>query len=371
MDTRFGNLALRANPAIDEDVVKKWSSTLNAAYSEPHRHYHTAEHISFMLQAALRPESLPYNSIEVELATWFHDAVYDPTREDNEEKSTELFSSFAEEAQLDAETRRIVSAMIMASKDHAIPLDFPTDKEGELRLFLDLDMLILAEDKEAYDTYARQVRAEYQHLSDRAYQIGRVKFLRGVMKRDRVFLLDTFHEQSNFSARQNMSNEEYTLCAYPRPSKDDEQFRGYSSYQFVPKDIPQYLKNYGRVQAYVPGTTYEQSYIDEDGYTWKLQLHEFRHRDDELCCPGTFVSNASEEWVAYKLEPTEEQQEALQRYCSCPIHTKVADHQKPLLGCACCAGCLHTEFPSQGNLIQAIARKSQEEESDKVPASGP
>ena len=50
---------------------------LVAAYSEKHRHYHTARHISQCLKEFSEAKNLAQKPDEVELALWFHDAVYD------------------------------------------------------------------------------------------------------------------------------------------------------------------------------------------------------------------------------------------------------------------------------------------------------
>lgn len=54
------------------------------AYSEPHRKYHTVQHLleCFALFDQVRNE--PGNTVSVELALWFHDAVYDTHAPDNE-----------------------------------------------------------------------------------------------------------------------------------------------------------------------------------------------------------------------------------------------------------------------------------------------
>ena len=52
---------------------------------EPHRYYHNLQHIHDML--------LNDNLIINGLTIWYHDAIYDPKRNDNEERSAELAES--------------------------------------------------------------------------------------------------------------------------------------------------------------------------------------------------------------------------------------------------------------------------------------
>jgi pantetheine-phosphate adenylyltransferase len=76
-------------PEVAELILDRWS--------EPHRHYHGLNHLSEILGLLKQngfwfPES-GYNVIMLYSAI-FHDIVYDPTRNDNEEESIKIFSKW-------------------------------------------------------------------------------------------------------------------------------------------------------------------------------------------------------------------------------------------------------------------------------------
>jgi predicted metal-dependent HD superfamily phosphohydrolase len=60
---------------------------LIGAYSEPHRKYHTRQHLAECLRTLDQVWFLAERPGEVALALWFHDAIYELRAADNEEKS--------------------------------------------------------------------------------------------------------------------------------------------------------------------------------------------------------------------------------------------------------------------------------------------
>ncbi len=78
---RYGVPPADAYPTFD---------VLVAAYSAPDRYYHNLEHLTEMFRVAGRLAPNTDDPAAIQLAIWFHDAVYDPRAKDNEVRSGEL-----------------------------------------------------------------------------------------------------------------------------------------------------------------------------------------------------------------------------------------------------------------------------------------
>ncbi|KAJ6598241.1 hypothetical protein DFH09DRAFT_903405 [Mycena vulgaris] len=164
---------------------------LLARYSEPQRHYHTLEHISYMLNA-LEPGA---SSIQetIELAIWFHDCVYDPAKGGpwNERESIRVWEEFVDSTQSRAMAylKQPVSCLIEATILHQLPDVLPEAlNASDVALFLDLDMGILAESPASYEKYAGEIRQEYSHYPIAAYRAGRAKVLQSFLLHEHIFL---------------------------------------------------------------------------------------------------------------------------------------------------------------------------------------
>lgn len=71
----------------NNDLIADTIAMLIRCYSERHRHYHDLSHIENCLKKFQEVRYLCDFPNEVEMALWFHDAVYDVTRNDNESLS--------------------------------------------------------------------------------------------------------------------------------------------------------------------------------------------------------------------------------------------------------------------------------------------
>ena len=171
---------------------------LIAAYAAPNRAYHNLVHIEDCLDrlAGVDGLSAPEREILTE-AIWWHDAVYDPTRSDNEEHSAQLA-----EQHVAPEIRAEVARLIRLTKTHQVE---PNDRLGAILISIDLS--ILAAEPSRYDAYAAAIRKEFSHVPDDAYRAGRADVLSRFAERAVIFPDAAFARCWDRKARDNLARE--------------------------------------------------------------------------------------------------------------------------------------------------------------------
>lgn len=177
---------------------------LRDRYAEPHRAYHTGAHLDAVLAGVAAARARLTYPDAVELAAWYHDAIYDPARGDNEERSALLLEH--EMAGLaDAALIERAAWLVRCTADHALPPGMEARLRADAAVFLDLDMTVLGADAAAFDAYERGIAAEYMpvHGAER-YAAGRARFLDGMLARARLFHTDEAHAALDTAARGNM-----------------------------------------------------------------------------------------------------------------------------------------------------------------------
>lgn len=178
---------------------------LVAAYSEQHRHYHTLQHLRECLAHLDATASLARHSDEVELALWFHDAVYDPRRDDNELRSADWAADALRSAGCGEAVASRVHALVLATRAHE------AGDDPDVRLLVDIDLAILGTAPARYGEYARQVRAEYAHVPHALFRTRRAALLEALLARERIYATDAFHAALEQRARANLATELDTL----------------------------------------------------------------------------------------------------------------------------------------------------------------
>jgi predicted metal-dependent HD superfamily phosphohydrolase len=186
------------------------TDALRHRYVEPHRHYHTQQHIDVLL-AELRVTPVPvHNRDVIEAAIWFHDAIYDTQRRDNEARSAELAVTQLRDAGWSSESIASVARLILATADHASAMDVLA-AEPDAALFLDLDLSILGARPSVYDAYAKGVRQEFSWVNDDDYRAGRLGVLERFLGQSRLFRTDHYLGLFDIIACDNMQREQIAL----------------------------------------------------------------------------------------------------------------------------------------------------------------
>jgi predicted metal-dependent HD superfamily phosphohydrolase len=174
----MGRLAIDAN-AGDPVLVE-----LVRAYSAPGRHYHTLDHIAALLQLLDTHGRDVIDRDAVELAIFFHDAVYDPLRSDNEAASAALAGKRLTTLKLPVGLVAKVERYILATR-HDAGGWLPDD--ADLALLLDLDLAVLGAERSVYAAYAQAIRSEYGMHPDDVYRAGRKKVLSAFLARPQIY----------------------------------------------------------------------------------------------------------------------------------------------------------------------------------------
>ena len=170
---------------------------LETRYAERHRAYHDLRHVLACLELARSVQERLANAAAVELALWYHDAVYEPRAADNEEKSAELAT--AELASLDDATRAAVSKLVLATKHDAPPAD------PDAGFVVDIDLAVLGAPPEAFDRYEEEIRREYAWVPGPLFRRRRREILQGFLDRPRLYSTDFFRELLESPARANLA----------------------------------------------------------------------------------------------------------------------------------------------------------------------
>ena len=156
--------------SIEQDVSQTLLNTLITAYKEPQRAYHTVQHIAECLAHFQNIQSSLNDSIAVETAIWFHDAVYDPKASDNELQSAELMKSVCNEFLSEQQIEKVYQ-WIIATQKHQPPDDH------DLNSLLDIDLAILGSNAERFAEYQQQIQFEYAWVESDVYKVKRKQVL--------------------------------------------------------------------------------------------------------------------------------------------------------------------------------------------------
>lgn len=190
----------------DEATAHVHAAELTRRYAEPHRRYHTAEHV----EAVLRDIGLLADAGELgerdrallTLAAWAHDVIYDARPGADERASAAWARSALEAAGVGAADIRRVEQLVLFTAEHRAP-----ESDAAAAVLLDADLAVLGSTPADYDAYVAAVRAEYAQVPDTQWRVGRAEVLEKLLDAALIFRTAAARERWEHQAQLNMRRE--------------------------------------------------------------------------------------------------------------------------------------------------------------------
>lgn len=180
---------------------------LDGHYTEDHRAYHTWSHIDHVHQVMeWLLTRMPADRPAVELAVFFHDAVYrtpdarTDSPADNEAASAALARTACALMDLPDDLGAQVHDLVLTTRDHRA-------ESREQAVLCDADLAVLASAPATYEVYRRAIRVEYRDVPEAAFRRGRAAVLQELLDRDRIYTTSVMRDRGEAVARRNVAAE--------------------------------------------------------------------------------------------------------------------------------------------------------------------
>ena len=190
-----------AATTVARDLLERWA--------EPHREYHTGDHLAATLSIVDANGRLADDLMAVRLAAWFHDAIYDPAAAPGANEAASAALAIQYLAILDVEEARAdeVARLVRLTAEHDPNLE---DRNG--CLLADADLAVLATEEPIYDAYASAIRREYGHVPDPLYRAGRIRLLDHLLALPALYRVVPARAEWTVAAHANLRRERSQLA---------------------------------------------------------------------------------------------------------------------------------------------------------------
>ena len=193
---------------LDSEINKsnftsKQLARFQKKYQQSHRQYHNLSHLISIFRLAEQVDIEDRRAFEV--AVWFHDIIYQPYFKNNEARSAIFFRKALKKQvfhKLSLTEIRWIEQAILSTHGHQPKIKGNRD----LKLFLDMDLAVLASDAPVYDTYTKAIRKEYWIYPTSMYNKGRIKVLTHFLEREIIYFTEEFKD-FEAQARGNIKRE--------------------------------------------------------------------------------------------------------------------------------------------------------------------
>jgi len=172
-----------------------------SSYSTKKRNYHNLSHLESCFSVY---DNYFDSNPTIELAIWYHDYIYNPLANDNEEKSAEISKPIVKDI-INSVASDKIEKLILSTKDH-IAFDY------ESEVLIDIDLSILGSKDYLYDQYEENIRREYWMIKDSIYKKARINILNNFIKKNYIYNTFVFRNSLfEYRAKQNIQKAIYKL----------------------------------------------------------------------------------------------------------------------------------------------------------------
>lgn len=185
----------------DTDTANALWHTIAKNYNSSGRYYHNLSHLENLLASLTQHSEMIEDWDTVVFAVFYHDAVYNTIKQDNEEKSAQLAEKELTRIGYPAHRIQRCKQHILATKRHESGTDTDTN------LFTDADLSVLGADWDTYAVYYRNIRKEYAIYPDMLYNPGRKKVLQHFLAMDTIYKTAVYRDRYEQKAKENLQRE--------------------------------------------------------------------------------------------------------------------------------------------------------------------
>ena len=197
----FSNLCMNLLKIENKNDVDYWWHEILENYTKKWKFYHNLNHVySFVNLFEKYNKFINNYKNEFLISIYFHDIIYIPSRNDNEEESINMFNKFYNEVKPNNLNKEKVIEFIAETKNHSLSKDY----DFELDLFLDMDMQIVSD--ENWEEYENKIRKEYCFMDENEYKNKRRQFLQSLVNKNRLFRTQIFYDTYEQIAKNNITN---------------------------------------------------------------------------------------------------------------------------------------------------------------------
>jgi predicted metal-dependent HD superfamily phosphohydrolase len=208
---------LNADGGADADMEEAIGAAgldLITRYNEPHRRYHSLQHLTEVLDLVDHLAAEADDLDAVRLAAWFHDAVYESGAAhaeagvSNEEASARLAELVLPRLGEPAARVAEVARLVRLTEQHSAE-----DGDRNAAVLFDADLAILAAEPARYEEYTQAVREEYREIPDELFRPGRAQILEALLAAPALYRTPSAHARLEPRARTNATAEIARLLA--------------------------------------------------------------------------------------------------------------------------------------------------------------